>query len=102
MTNPGLLRVALQGYNLYYLVSMGPSIFYFDTCPALDPIDFRYDFTLPPDLKGRSIECRILLCDPNGDLVDASYDVLPPFPKTIRANLNLIPLKMISKYAQSS
>ena len=88
-----------QDYKWVYLVFMNEYVLFFQVVPFYHLLEFPR-FELP---KGSLsyLQVRIILMDGEGDYIDSSYDVVPPYSSNVKAILNVAPLKMREKFLSS-
>lgn len=89
-------KLPYQDYQWVYQVFMNEYVLFFQVVPFYDLLEFPR-FELP---KGNLsyLQVRIILIDGEGDYVDSSYDIVPPYSSNVKAILNVAPLKMREKF----
>ena len=86
----------LSTYRLVYEITALPTILFAQSTTAEEPLEFR-SFEIPEPLQGTPVECRFLLFNQEGNLIELSSNIYPGYPSTLAAACSLIPLKMINK-----
>lgn len=87
--------IDLSKYTLIYEVGVMPVIIIAELTPANRPLYYE-SIEVPPHLKSIPIECRFLLFDPDGKLIEIAHEI--QMASMLVSIINLTPLKMISKY----
>lgn len=85
----------LASYWLSYEVTALPVILFAELVRADTPLSFS-EFYVPKDVLGAPVECRVLLYNNRGHLIEMSSSMTVGYPSAIAAVLNVAPLKMIN------
>jgi hypothetical protein len=89
----------LDSYYLSYEITAVPYTFYVGLVKANEVLHFTNEIQIPPALKPLPIECRFILYDAEGQLVDFVSEIASY--QTVTALTNTIPLKMLKNLISS-
>lgn len=87
----------LDGYTIVYEITALPYIIYAEIAEAKSPLEFKGNVYVPEEIKTIPVECRFSLYKPDGSLEELSSNMVPASGMTIKAAVNITPLKMIDK-----
>jgi hypothetical protein len=90
---------AYEGYQWVYQVFMNEYVLFFQIVPFHQILDFPR-FELPKGVLSH-VQVRVILINDEGDYIDSSYDIVPPYSSHIKAVLNIAPIKMMEKFLAS-
>lgn len=85
----------LADYKLVYEIGVMPTIIIASMTPANQPLYYEV-IEVPPHLKAIPIECRFLLFDPTGNLIEMAHEI--QMASMLVTTVNMTPLKMINKF----
>lgn len=88
MSNP------LANYRIVYEVTVAPHIIFCEMTPADQYFTFP-TLEIPPELRQQPIDCRFLLFDQEGQLIEMEMQTAGE--QTLCYTLNITPLKMIQR-----
>lgn len=83
----------LSKYSLTYEITAIPHIFYVGMVKANEVLHFTNEIQIPPALKPIPIECRFILFNEEGELVEFASETASY--QTVTSITNTVPLKMI-------
>lgn len=87
--------VDISSYYLSYEITSVPYLFYVGLIKANEVLHFTNEIQIPPVLKPMPIECRFILYNSEGNLIDFVSE--PASYQTVTSITNTVPLKMIKK-----
>ena len=84
----------LSEYSLVYDITILPHVLFAGVTNILEPFKFE-DLDIPIDCKERPIDCRFMIFNKEGELIE--YAIETAMFLNVNSILNVTPLKMLEK-----
>lgn len=85
--------IDISTYYLSYEITSVPYVFYVGLIKANEVLHFTNEIQIPPALKVLPIECRFILYNKEGELIDFASETASY--QTVTSIANTVPLKML-------
>lgn len=87
----------LYSYKMAYEITALPYTIFAQLVSAAEPLEFKESFYIPEEIRMLPVECRFTLFSPSGEVIELASQMVPASMTTIKAAVNVTPLKMIDK-----